>query len=200
MRLVSLNAWGGAMFDDLAAWLVSCEADVVCLQEVTSTPGLAGWTEFADDERTLPQRADLFEDLTALLPGYQGLFLTSDSGPVTDSDGRTWRQDFGIATFVHERMPLVGVASAFVHGTYTEHRTWAIQDRPRIAGVARIVERGTGRVFTVVNLHGLRDPAGKGGTPARRSQAEHVAELVARASELGDHVLVCGGLQPPPRQ
>lgn len=194
MRLVSLNAWGGAMFDDLASWLPSCEADVVCLQEVTSTPGLGGWTEFADEERTLPQRADLFADLTVLLPRHQGHFLTSDTGPVMDDDGRTWQQDFGIATFVHERMPLVGVASGFVHGAFTEHSTWAIQDRPRTAGAVRVVERDSGRAFTVVNLHGLRNPAGKGDTPTRRSQAHRLAELVATIRERQDHVIVCGDL------
>src|ERR1700759_4395408 len=81
VRIVSLNAWGGAVFDPLAAWLPSTGADVICLQEVTRTPGLHGWTKFSDAERELPQRADLFADVTAILPGYHGVFLPSDAGP-----------------------------------------------------------------------------------------------------------------------
>lgn len=192
MRIVSLNAWGGAMFDALASWLPSCDADVVCLQEVTRTAGLRGWTTFADGERTLPQRANLFADITELLPGYQGHFLASDAGPVTDEDGRRWRQDFGIATFIHERLPVTGVASAFIHGSFTEHSDWTVDGRPRVAHAIRVLERGSGATFTVVNLHGLRDGAGKGDTLARRAQADRIADLVSTFRCEQDEVAVCG--------
>ena len=43
----------GAMFDELAAWLPECGADVLCLQEVTRTPDLDGWTRFSDAERVV---------------------------------------------------------------------------------------------------------------------------------------------------
>lgn len=194
MRILSLNAWGGAMFDDLAAWLPTCDADVVCLQEVTRTAGVGGWTTFADAERTLPQRADLFADVAALLPDAQGHFLASDTGPITDADGRRHQQDFGIATFVGPRLPVVGVASAFVHGTFTEHADWTVADRPRVAHAVRVAVRGAGTAVTVVQLHGLRDPAGKGDTPARRAQAERLADLVTRTRRPGDLVVVCGDL------
>ena len=51
VRIVSLNAWGGAMYDQFAAWLPTAGADVLCLQEVTRTPGVQGWTEFRDADR-----------------------------------------------------------------------------------------------------------------------------------------------------
>ena len=57
MRIVSLNAWGGALHDELVAWLPAVDADVVCLQEVTRTPTLQGWTTFGDGDRTLAQRS-----------------------------------------------------------------------------------------------------------------------------------------------
>jgi endonuclease/exonuclease/phosphatase family metal-dependent hydrolase len=44
VRIVSVNAWGGALFEELAPWLAGCDADVVCLQEVTRTPGALGWS------------------------------------------------------------------------------------------------------------------------------------------------------------
>ncbi len=195
MRIVMLNAWGGAVYDALAAWLPTVGADVVCLQEVTSTPGLQGWTRFDDGERSLPQRADLFADVAALLPGHQGAFVTSDAGPVTDGTGVEHRQDFGLATFVDRRIPVVGQETAPVHGSFVDHRTWAIADRPRVAQAVRLVDRTAGgRGVTVVHLHGLRDPAGKGDTPARRAQAERLAELVERARRPGDLTVVGGDL------
>lgn len=97
MRIVSLNAWGGAMFDALIEWLRRAGADVLCLQEVSRTPGVGGWTRFSDGERQLPQRANLFDDVRSALPRYQARFLASDAGPVVDGDGNVRQQDFASA-------------------------------------------------------------------------------------------------------
>ncbi|WP_433384652.1 endonuclease/exonuclease/phosphatase family protein [Actinoplanes sp. CA-142083] len=194
VRIASVNAWGGALSDALLAWLPGSEADVVCLQEVTRTPGLTGWTRFEDGERTLPQRADLFDDVRAVLPRHQAIFVTSDSGPVCDETGGRHRQDFGLATLIGEHLPVCGVDSAFVHGEYADHDEWPTGDRPRIALAVRTVERASGRSIWVLQAHGLRDPAGKGDTPARRRQAERLAEIVRRVRGPRDLVVVCGDL------
>lgn len=195
VRIISLNAWGGAMYDGLAPWLTTCGADVLCLQEMTHTAELGGWTRFDDAERSLPQRADLLDDVRALLPRHHALFAASDTGPVRDDEGVAHRQDFGLATFVGEALPLVGVRTGFVHGEYAEHRDeWPAGDRPRTAQAVRVFDRGADRFVTVVQLHGLRDPAGKGDTPARRTQAKRLADLVADARGEGDLTVVCGDL------
>ncbi|PRX22486.1 endonuclease/exonuclease/phosphatase family protein [Actinoplanes italicus] len=194
MRIVSVNAWGGALSDRLLDWLPACGADVLCLQEVTRTPGLAGWTRFSDGERTLPQRAGLLDDVRGVLPRHQPIFVASDSGPVHDDAGTRHRQDFGVATFVAERLPVCGVESAFVHGGFTDHDEWAIADRPRVALAVHTVDRAGGRSVWVVQVHGLRDPAGKGDTPARRRQALRLAELVRRIRGPQDLVVLCGDL------
>ncbi|MER7245755.1 endonuclease/exonuclease/phosphatase family protein [Kribbella sp. NPDC000426] len=194
MRIVSLNAWGGAMFGQLGPWLSAADADVICLQEVTRTPGVSGWTRFEDGERSLPQRANLFQDIRALRPNDQAVMLASDAGPVTDQSGIRHRQEFGIATFVTEHAPVTGLQTAFVHGEFVDHEDWAIEDRPRAALATRIVDRSQGRSVAVIQLHGLRDPAGKHDTPARMRQAERLAALVERASSSADLTVVCGDL------
>lgn len=194
VRIISLNAWGGAVFEPLIEWLPRCEADVLCLQEVTRTPGLGGQTSFDDGERSLPQRANLLADVSAVLPQHQALFVVSDSGPIQDPDGVTHRQDFGIALFVHQRLPVVGHIARFVHGAFVDHERWAIVDRPRIAQAARLVDRQAGRTVTVAHLHGLRDPAGKHDTPQRLAQAERLADLVRATAQPQDLVVVAGDL------
>ncbi len=192
MRIATVNAWGGALSDELLAWLPGSGADVVCLQEVTRTPGLTGWTRFDDGERALPQRADLFRDVRDALPSHQAIFVASDAGPVHDSAGGRHRQDFGLATLIAEDVPVTGVDSAFVHGEFVDHEEWTIADRPRIALAVRVVDRAAGRSAWVVQMHGLRNPLGKGDTPARRRQADRLAELVRRIRGPRDLVVVCG--------
>jgi endonuclease/exonuclease/phosphatase family metal-dependent hydrolase len=191
LRIVSVNAWGGALSDALTEWLAGSGADIVCLQEVTRTPGLTGWTRFEDGERVLPQRADLLHDVRLVLPRYQPIFLASDSGPVHDETGDRHRQDFGLATFVAERLPVVGVDSTFLHGQFVDHVAWTV-DRPRIALAVYTVDRATGRSVWVVQVHGLREPVGKADTPRRRGQAKRLVELVQRVRGPQDLVVVCG--------
>lgn len=194
MRIVSVNAWGGAMFESLAAWLPTVDADVVCLQEVTRTAGASGATHFADGERSLPQRANLFDDVSQLLPSHQSMFVASDAGPVLDDRGVTLRQDFGLAMFVSDRLPVVGSAAEFVHGSFVDHEQWAIEDRPRIAQAVRVVDRAKDRVVTVAHVHGLRDPAGKHDTPARQGQAERLATFLANVRRPDDFTVFAGDL------
>ncbi len=194
VRIASVNTWGGALYDRLVTWLPDSKADVICLQEVTRTPGLSGWTRFEDEHRSLPQRADLFGDVRAALPRHQAIFVTSDSGPVHDDAGARHRQDFGLATLVAEHLPVVGADSAFVHGQFTDHAEWPGTDRPRIALAVHTVDRETDRPVWVVQLHGLRDAAGKSDSPARRRQAERLVELLRRIRGPRDVVVVCGDL------
>lgn len=194
MRILCLNAWGGAMFDQLAPWLSTADADVICLQEVTRTPGVSGWTRFEDGERSLPQRANLFQDIRALRPNDQAVMLASDTGPVTDRSGIRHRQEFGIATFVTEQVPVTGMHTAFIHGKFVDHEDWTIEDRPRVALATHIVDRSHRRSVAVIQLHGLRDPAGKDDTPARTQQAERLAALVERVGSSADLTVVCGDL------
>lgn len=193
MRIVSLNAWGGAMFSALDEWLPDAGADVLCLQEVTRTPGLGGATRFADAERELEQRANLFDDVSKRLPNHRGSFVASDAGPVLAPDQSTHVQDFGLGVFTHESL-VVEHHTAFVHGSFVQHEQWAIADRPRAAQAVRIADGALERPVVIVHLHGLRDPAGKGDTDARRGQAARLAEFVTGVRHDDDIVVVCGDL------
>lgn len=182
------------MFDPFASWLPSVDVDVLCLQEVTRTTGLAGWTTFADGERELPQRADLHGDVKLLLPDHQAIFSASDAGPVSDQRGKEWRQDFGIGTYLADRLTTVGQCTTFVHGEFVEHQKWSVSERPRVAHAVRVYDRDQARFITIVHLHGLRDAAGKHDTPARIRQATRLVELIEHVREPADFTVVCGDL------
>jgi endonuclease/exonuclease/phosphatase family metal-dependent hydrolase len=159
---------------------------------VTRTSGTRDWVTFADGARTLPQRANLFADVRAVLPEYQAIFVASDAGPVLDRDGMRHQQNFGLATYVHERVPVVRVRTEFVHGQFTDHAEWPPDGRPRAAQALRLFDRDAGRFLTVAQVHGLRDGRGKQDTPQRREQARRLAMLVSSTREATDLTVVCG--------
>ncbi|WP_032405152.1 endonuclease/exonuclease/phosphatase family protein [Rhodococcoides fascians] len=194
MKIISINAWGGAMYDELVGWLKSVDAEIICLQEVTRTPNRSGWATFADGERTLPQRLDLFGDVSAALPGYTPYFVANDAGPVTDADGVELRQDFGIATWVREDFPVVGLDARFVHSRFVDHTEWNVDDRPRAALTVTVRDRVGDRFVSVIQLHGLRDPAGKDDSPIRLEQARKMVEVVEHVRPSSDAMVLCGDL------
>ena len=193
MRVVSLNAWCGGMLEPLVEWLPSCGADVLCVQEVTWTPGFDGWVTYADADRELRQRSSLFDDLRRALPRHQAQFHTCDTGLVHAEDGRVHRQHFGIATLVAPDLAMIGSEAAFVHGEFAHHVKWPAEDRGRLAHAVRLAD-GSGRPVTVVHLHGVRMSSGKGDNSARRRQADQLTALVGRLRGPGDLVVVAGDL------
>lgn len=190
---MSLNAWCGGRLEALTQWLPGCGADVLCVQEVTHTDGYDGWVTYADPDRTLRQRASLFEDLRRALPDHQAHFYACDTGPTLGDDGVLRRQHFGIATLVAADLAIIGSEAAFVHGDFAHHEAWPGEDRPRIAHALRVAGGGD-RPVTIAHLHGVRMASGKADTPQRRAQAEHLAALVGRVRGPGDQVVVAGDL------
>lgn len=192
-----LNAWGGREWDALRPWLASLSPDVLCLQEVIRTPSAgAVWLRYADAERDLRQRANLFGEVADLLPGHDATFVCSSRGPLSDGT-REHMTDWGLATFVDQRHLVIGQAQDFVHGDFAEGG-FGQGVRPRAAHAVRLRTAG-GRRLVVAHLHGLRDPdAGKADTPERRAQAERLTAMVRSLARPGDGVVVCGDLNVEP--
>ncbi len=139
--------------------------------------------------------AQIFSTTSAnCFPQHQAWFVTSDSGPVLDANGQAHRQDFGLAVFISEHIPVVAQATKYVHGSFVDHHEWTTSDRPRIAQGLRLVDRVANRYVTIVHTHGLRDPSGKHDTPARHEQARALASLVESVREPDDFAMICGDL------
>jgi len=105
--------------------------------------------------------------------------------------------EFGLATFVHRSLAISGQAMDFVHGAFSPDG-YGAHPRPRNAQVLRLFDYAAGRPVVVAQLHGLRDMAGKGDTPARVAQTEALVELIGRVRREGDALVVCGDLNVLP--
>lgn len=191
MRILSLNAWGGRLHEPLLAYLSNVGADVFCLQEVACTPTAPdGWLSYRDAGLDLPQRANLLDEVRAVLPDHEAFFLPVGRGPLHD-DKISVPSEFGLVTFVRRGVSVIGHAADFIHGTFLAD-DWGPHPRARNAHCLRLFDHAGGFPVTVVQLHGLRDPAGKHDTPARDSQTEALIALIRRLWPKGERLVVCG--------
>lgn len=192
MRIISLNAWGGQLWDALAAWLPGCGADVLLLQEVTRAPEPGpDWLEYRDAHRHLWQRADLINDIRALLPGWQAVFAPAARGPLSSPDAGILRSEHGIAAFFAPHLAITATCSGFIHGAFRADG-WGPEPVPRPIQCFRVVDPARDAPLVIAHLHGLREAAGKGDTPARAAQAERIAAALGRFAG-ADEPLVLGG-------
>ncbi|PSJ61227.1 metal-dependent hydrolase [Mesorhizobium soli] len=188
---MSLNAWGGRVHERLIPYLADTDPDVLCLQEMVSTPTAdREWLIYRDHGIELPQRANLLQEVTAVLPSHQAFFCPAARGDLYDGD-ESFPSEWGLATFVRRTYPVIGQGQDFVHGEFSPDG-WGDHPRSRNAHAVRLFDYETSSTITIAHMHGLRDPAGKGDTPARLVQARRFAELIDRTRRDTDRLVVCG--------
>lgn len=198
MRLISLNAWGGQVWPALGDWAEGAGADVLFLQEVIRAPGPSPeWLIYRDPHRELWQRANLFADIAKRLPSHQARFAAAARGALEDPQGDTHASEHGLGAWFAPNLAITEAFQGFVHGSY-RHGGWGAEPVPRTLQLFRVCDPTTGGVATVGHLHGLRDPSGKGDTPARRAQARRLADAIERFRRPGDPVIIAGDLNVLP--
>ncbi|XAZ24548.1 endonuclease/exonuclease/phosphatase family protein [Sinorhizobium sp. B11] len=191
MRIISLNAWGGSIHASLIDYLAHAEADVFCLQEVVrSAPDTPEWLEYRDGGTRLAQRARLYDEIAAVLPDHDGYFIPFARGDLFHGE-TLFPSEFGIATFVRRSYPVIAQAADFIHGRFSPDG-WGEHPRSRNAHCIRLFDYAGGFSVTIAQLHGLRDPAGKGDIPARHAQADALVELIERVWPGDERLVVCG--------
>lgn len=197
MKVVCLNAWGGKLYDELVGYLREEAPDVLCLQEVTQTPqARTDWLTYRDGQVALRQRASLFRDLTEALPEHTAMFFPAAQGPLWDGD-RPIGSQWGIATFVHRRFPVIAQAQGFVHKRYSPH-DFGPHPRSRNAHALTIYDYEQDRAISIAHMHGLRDPSGKHDTPGRRLQAQRLLDLIGSIAGSDAPLIICGDFNVEP--
>lgn len=192
-----LNGWGGTLHEAAEAYLAREAPDVLCLQEVVHTPGTAKeWLTYRDGGHVLPQRANFFRDVSEALPDHVAIFCPAAQGILWDGE-ETVPSQWGLATFVHRRFPIIGQAQGFVHKGFSPDG-YGEHPRSRSAHVVRLHDFDQGEPIAIAHMHGLRDLQGKVDTPERLEQAHRLAGLVQAVAEPGDRLVVCGDFNVEP--
>lgn len=197
MKIVCLNGWGGKMHDVLLPYIQQQQPDILCLQEVVHSPASSKpELTYRDGDHVLPQRANFFDDVCAVLPDHAASFCPAAQGVLWDGAVSVPSQ-WGLATFVNRNLPVIGQAQGFVHKTYGADG-YGDHPRSRSAHVVRVHDHHSGRNVTVGQMHGLRDLRGKMDTAERRAQAQAMLALLERVAETDDIAVLCGDFNVEP--
>lgn len=197
MRIICLNGWGGTLHGEVRDYLGREMPDVLCLQEVVHTPAATkDWLTYRDGDHVLAQRANFFRDVAGVLPEHVAVFCPAAQGVLWDGDEAIASQ-WGLATFVHARFPIIAQAQSFVHKGFSPDG-YGEHPRSRNAHVVRLHDFERGQPITIAHMHGLRDPRGKMDTRERLDQAQRLAALIQGVAQPGDRLVVCGDFNVEP--
>lgn len=161
MKLITLNTWSGRVKSILDFFNNHQDIDIFLLQEVLHNG--TEHTIFNENER-----AELFYEISELLPNHQGYFAPTEGG------------EWGLAIFIKKSIEVLKHGDYFVHG----HKDAMIGKDARTLGrnIQFIKISLGGRILNVLNFHGLWSGNGKSDSPERISQSEKIAEFIKKLS------------------
>ncbi len=197
MEIMCLNGWGGKLHETLLPYVQTAAPEILCLQEVVHSPASEkDWLTYRDGEHILPQRANFFRDVSRALPDHVAVFCPAAQGVLWDED-QSIPSQWGLATFVHKSVPIVGQVQGFVHKAYSPVG-YGDHPRSRSAHGVRVYDDDSQRFISVTHMHGLRDLNGKMDTPERAEQAKRLLDLSQHVSEPEDVAVICGDFNVEP--
>ena len=197
MEIMCLNGWGGKLHEAFLPYISSTAPDILCLQEVVHSPETdKDWLTYRDGDHVLPQRANFFRDVCLALPEHVATFCPAAQGVLWDEE-RSIPSQWGLATFVHRSVPIIGQVQGFVHKAFSPVG-YGDHPRSRSAHGVRVFDYDANRALSVTHMHGLRDLNGKMDTPERMAQAQKLLNLSRQVSEPSDLTVICGDFNVEP--
>lgn len=168
IHLVSLNIWGGYIREPLLDFVRSHqEVDIFCFQEVYHN----ATQKMSTDDKEVS--FDICECFYELLPGHRRFFH-----PVL------W-DSYGISIFVRTNINILedGYVSIYTNPDYPG--CGPAHDRD----LQWLKCEKDGKVFTVINVHGLWNGKGKTDSPERLSQSQKISKFI---QSVDTPKLLCG--------
>ena len=184
MKLISLNTWGGKVFQPLLGFIdeQADDTDVFCFQEMFDSP-VAVTTSSGT-------RTNLHTEISRLLPDFAGYFSPAYDG--LDIDGNfDFRFSYGLSLFLHSKVSVKRYSGdEFIYGTRNCEKLTCFS---RSLQHVTIVHHGL--KYSIAHFHGLWNGKGKGDTPDRIEQSRRVRSIVDRLE--GEKIL-CGDFNLEP--
>lgn len=174
MQLMTLNIWGGHVYEPLLTFIEKHQhIDVFCLQEVYHNAPY----KISTDDRTLC--LTIFQELADLLPEHQGFFR-----PIVNNI-------YGIGMFVKNTLKIVDEGEVCIY-----HNPDYPGQGPTHSRILQWLQCQTPtQSYTVINVHGLWNGRGKTDSPERLQQSIAIKGFI---DKLQTPVILCGDLNLRP--
>lgn len=168
MKLMTLNLWGGHVYDPLMKFLEEHrDVDIFCFQEVYHN----ATSKITDEERFIA--LDIFNDIARILPEHEGYFRPAVNGV------------YGLATFVKKSVSVIEEGDSAI---YTNHAYSGVG--PAHSRIMQWLRVGDGsNQYFIANVHGLWNGKGKSDTPNRLLQSKNIRNTLDRVEQ---PVILCG--------
>jgi endonuclease/exonuclease/phosphatase family metal-dependent hydrolase len=168
MKLITLNIWGGHIFDPLLEFIASHrEIDVFCFQEVYHKAA----KKISDDDRKVS--LNIFSILQEALPNHRAFFR-----PVVGDH-------YGIGTFVKKEIDVVEEGEITIHHNPNYPGSGPTHSR----NLQWVKCRVNDELYSIGNVHGLWNGMGKSDSPERIAQSHKIRDFV-RSLEMPK--IICG--------
>ncbi len=172
MKLLTLNIWGGIVYQPLIKFIKSQgnTVNVFCFQEVFKTTGKKKISGQA--------RVNVFQELQRALPKHHGYFYPAIKGinMVGEQDANL---SFGLAMFIRRDFKVKQRGEIFVHKN-RRFKFSGIGNMPRNLCYVLLEQRG--KKYLIANMHGLWNGGPKTDTPDRIKQSQKVRKLLDKFS------------------
>lgn len=158
MKLISLNIWGGRVYEPLIEFIKkhSQDVDIFCLQEVFDNSGVPSRIQ-------KEARIDIFSDLKRILPEFNAYIHP--------------RQDYeeSNAIFTRKNIALEKVGDVFLFGS---KNSWVEGDHNTFpVNMNYVVFNQKGKKFTICNIHGFWKPREKDDSSQSLEQSKNIVEF-----------------------
>ncbi len=169
MKLISLNLWGGRVYKPLVDFINehSNKVDIFCFQEIYHNA-----TDTMSDELRKP-RLNLFTELQQLLPNHIAFFRPSI------------KDVYGIGIFIHKKITVLHESEIIIH----DNPSYSGHGGNHSRNLQWIECKAKGKVYSILNVHGLWNGKGKTDTKDRMLQSQRIKTFM---STLHAPIVLCG--------
>lgn len=179
MKLISLNVWGGKIYEPLIKFISerSNEIDIFCFQEVFNTS--------SNIKVSGEIRANLLEEIEKILPNHQHYFANIQKG--LNFEGKVdFDISYGLAIFINKSIKVKECNNFFV---FREENARLDDGTTLGRNVQYINFIHLGKQYTVANFHGLWDGGPKIDTPDRLKQSDKIKTFLQK---INNPKILCG--------
>jgi endonuclease/exonuclease/phosphatase family metal-dependent hydrolase len=169
MKLITLNIWGARVREPFLDFIRKNQnIDMFCFQELYDK----SVSKLSDDEKE-GKSPNINSELKELLPEHRSFFRPILKG------------EYGIGVFIKKEIDVLGEGEIMIH-TNTKH---PIDTGHHDRNMQWLQFTKKGKVYSVLNVHGLWNGAGKSDTPDRLAQAKRIRDFM---KTINTPVILCG--------